>query len=41
MVQAAVPDASYFSLTRCALESFQERCEHYLSIFGASGQGGG
>ena len=41
MAQAAAPDSSYFSLTRCAIESFQERCEHYLSIFGASGQSGG
>jgi ketose-bisphosphate aldolase len=40
MTQAAAPDSSYFSLTRCAVESFQERCEHYLSIFGASGQSG-
>ena len=41
LAQAATPDASYFALQRVAVESFQERCEHYLSIFGAAGQAGG
>jgi fructose-bisphosphate aldolase class II len=30
--------ASYFQMTRAAVESFQERCGHYLDLFGASGK---
>ncbi len=41
LAEAATPDVSYFSLARVAVESFQERCEHYLRIFGAAGQAGG
>jgi ketose-bisphosphate aldolase len=38
LVEAAQEEnASYFSLTQCAIASFQERCGYYLDLFGASG----
>lgn len=33
-----MPDASYFSLGKTAIESFRERCEYYLDLFGTSGK---
>ncbi len=33
---ANVPDASYFSIGKASIESFQERCEYYLDLFGTS-----
>ncbi|MBN1402297.1 MAG: class II fructose-bisphosphate aldolase [Anaerolineae bacterium] len=35
---AGAADASYHSLSRVAVESFKERCGHYLDVFGASGR---
>ena len=35
---AQTQGASYFALSRTAIESFQERCGYYLDLFGASGR---
>jgi hypothetical protein len=29
----------YFAFGRVAVESFKERCSHYLDVFGATGNG--
>ncbi|MEA3345947.1 MAG: class II fructose-bisphosphate aldolase [Chloroflexota bacterium] len=39
MIEAAkAEDASYFSIINKVREAFQERCMHYLDVFGASGR---
>jgi fructose-bisphosphate aldolase class II len=39
LVKAAqAENAAYFSLSRAAVESFQERCGFYIDLFGASGK---
>jgi fructose-bisphosphate aldolase class II len=35
---AQAEGAAYFSMTRAAVESFEERCGFYLDLFGASGK---
>jgi len=36
---ARVEDMHYFAFGKLAVESFQERCGHYLDVFGATGNG--
>jgi fructose-bisphosphate aldolase class II len=38
---AGAEDASYFGMTRTIREAFQERCTHYLDLFGATGKAEG
>ena len=38
--EAARPDgASYFDLTNAIVAAFEDRCRHYLEVFGAAGRG--
>jgi len=40
LVEAArTRDVSYFDLSRIAIDTFRERCGHYLDLFGAAGKG--
>ena len=36
---ARVEDMHYFAFGKLAVESFQERCGHYMDVFGATGNG--